>query len=107
MKQFQKRFQFRSALENTFRNRVDPIFITAVVLLLQLTIQKHIIITSAAEYWLLEEVIYIECVLLVQECTHCKSYVLYQNTENIFILLMFVLLSKQYLMTVLKKSSTW
>ena len=31
---------------------------------------------SAAEYWLLEELIYIECIPLVQECTHCqiKSY---------------------------------
>ena len=60
---------------------------------------------SAAEYWLLEELIYIECIPLVQECTRCqmKPYLLYQNTVNIFILLMFVLLSKQYLMTVLKK----
>ena len=51
---------------------------------------------SVAEYWLLEELIYIECIPLVQECTHCqiKSYLLYQNTVNIFNLLMFVLLSK-------------
>ena len=51
---------------------------------------------STAEYWLLEELIYIECIPLVQECTHCqtKSYFLYQNTVNIFILIMFVLLSK-------------